>query len=55
MYAVTAVYPSGHIVLIGFASSKKDVDGLIADVLAANGGEDAIKERGIKISVELAI
>lgn len=54
MYAVVAVYPSGHRVLVGFAHSQADVDGLINDVCAANGGQEALIARGIHFNVELA-
>lgn len=55
MYAVVAVYPSGHRVLVGFAHSQDDVDGLINDACEANEGKDALIARGIHFDVELAI
>lgn len=54
MYAVVAVYPSGYRVLIGYAHSLADVDGLINDVCVANGGQEALIARGIRFNVELA-
>lgn len=54
MYAVVAVYPSGHRVLVGFAHSQADVDGLVNDACGANGGRDALIARGIHFNVELA-
>lgn len=55
MFAVVAVYPSGHRVLVGFAHSQEDVDGLVADACNANGGQEALTARGIHFNVELAI
>ncbi len=55
MFAVVAVYPSGHRVLVGFAHSQEDVDGLIADACIANGGREALAARGIRFNVELGI
>lgn len=54
MYAVVAVYPSGHRVLVGFAHEQADVDGLINDACEANGGREALVARGIRFNVELA-
>lgn len=54
MFAVVAVYPDGHQVLVGFAHSQEDVDGLVGDCCAANGGQDALIARGIHFNVELA-
>lgn len=53
MFAVVAVYPSGRQVLIGFAHSQANVDGLINDCIAYNG-EEKLKEMGIHFNVELA-
>lgn len=53
MFAVVAVYPSGHRVLVGFAHSQADVDGPINDCIAYNG-EEKLKEMGIHFNVELA-
>lgn len=53
MYAVVAVYPSGRRILVGFAHSQKDVDGLISDCIATNG-EEKLKAMGIRFNVELA-
>lgn len=55
MFAVVAVYPSGHQVLVGFAHSQDDVEGLINDAYEANGGKDALIARGIRFDAELAI
>lgn len=54
MYAVVAVYPSGRRVLVGFGHDQDDVDGLISDVCATNGGAEAIATRGIRFNIELA-
>lgn len=54
MFTVVAVYPSGHRVLVGFAHSQEDVNGLVDDCCAANGGRDALVARGIHFNVELA-
>lgn len=54
MFAVVAVYPSGHRVLVGFARSLDDADRLIDDACIANGGPDALFARGIHFNVELA-
>lgn len=54
MFAVVAVYPSGHRVLVGFASSQNDVDGLIDDCCKANEGKEALAARGIHFNIELA-
>lgn len=54
MFAVVAVYPSGHRVLVGFAHSRADVDGLVNDVCKENGGRDALIARGIHFNIELA-
>lgn len=53
MFAVVAVYPSGRQILVGFAHSQADVDGLINDCIAHNG-EDRLKELGVRFNVELA-
>jgi hypothetical protein len=53
MFAVVAVYPSGHRILVGFAHNQTDVDGLINDCIAYNG-EKKLKEMGIHFNVELA-
>lgn len=53
MFAVVAVYPSGHQVLVGFAHSQEDVDALINDCIAYNG-EERLKEMGVHFNVELA-
>ena len=54
MFAVVAVYPSGQRVLVGFAHSQVDVDGLIEDTCNANGGREALAARGICFDIELA-
>lgn len=54
MYAVVAVYPSDHQVLVGFANSQADVDGLVNDACETNGGREALIARGIHFNVELA-
>ena len=54
MFAVVAVYPSGHQVLVGFAHSQADVDSLVDDACKANGGREALIARGIHFNVELA-
>lgn len=53
MFAVVAVYPSGHRVLVGFAHTQEEVDGLINDCIAYNG-EEKIREMGIRFNIELA-
>ena len=53
MFAVVAVYPSGHRVLVGFAHTREDVDGLINDCIAHNG-EEKIQELVIHFNIELA-
>ena len=55
MYAVTAVYPSGQVVLVGFVHTQEDLDMMMADVYEANGGKEALEARGIRFNVELAI
>ena len=52
MYSVIAVYPSGSKILIGFAHSEMDVNGLIQDCIETNG-EEALKAAGIQFAVEL--
>lgn len=54
MYVVTAVYPSGHVVLVGFIHTQEDLDMMMADVYAANGGKEALEARGIRFCVEFA-
>lgn len=54
MYAVVAVYPNGARVLVGYAHSDFDVNGLISDCIAVNGKEN-LKAAGIRFSVELAV
>lgn len=54
MFAVVAVYPSGHQVLVGFAHSQADVDSLVNDACEANGGREALIARDIHFNVELA-
>ena len=54
MYAVVAVYPNGFRVLVGFAHTQADVDGLISDCITTNG-EDLIRAAGIRFCVELGI
>ena len=51
MFAVVAVYPSGHRVLVGFAHTE--VDGLINDCITYNG-EEKLKKMGVRFNVELA-
>lgn len=53
MFAVVAVYPSGHRVLVGFAHNQDDVDDLIHDCVACNG-EEKLREMEIQFNVELA-
>lgn len=53
MFAVVAVYPSGHRVLVGFAHTQEEVDGLINDCIAYNG-EEKLREMGVCFNVELA-
>lgn len=53
MFAVVAVYLSGHRVLVGFAHTQDEVDGLINDCIAYNG-EEKLKKMGIRFNVELA-
>lgn len=53
MFAVVAVYPSGHRVLVGFAHTQEEVDGLINNCIAYNG-EEKIREMGIRFNIELA-
>lgn len=53
MFAVVAVYPSGHQVLVGFAHTQEEVDGLINDCIAYNG-EEKLKKMGVRFNVELA-
>lgn len=53
MFAVVAVYPSGHQVLVGFAHTREEVDGLINDCIAYNG-EEKLKKMGVHFNVELA-
>lgn len=53
MFAVVAVYPSGHRVLVGFAHTQEDVDGLINDCIAYNG-EEKLRGMGVRFNVELA-
>lgn len=54
MFAVVAVYPSGQRVLVGFAHSQADVDGLVENTCNANGGREALAARGICFNIELA-
>lgn len=54
MFAVTAVYPSGRQILVGFAKDTTEADGLVADCIAYNG-EERIKEMGVRFFTELAI
>ena len=53
MYAVIAVYPHGDEVLVGFAHSQDDVNGLISDCIKTNGLEN-LQSAGIRICVESA-
>ena len=53
MYAVVAVYPKGDRVLVGFANSQTDVDGLVCDCINTNGRKN-LENAGIRICVELA-
>ena len=53
MFAVVAVYPSGRRVLVGFAHTQEEVDGLINDCIAYNG-EEKIREMGLRFNIELA-
>lgn len=53
MFAVVAVYPSGHRVLVGFAHTQEEVDGLINDCITYNG-EEKLKKMGVRFNVELA-
>lgn len=39
MFAVVAVYPSGHLVLVGFGRTVDDVNALIEECIAHNGKE----------------
>lgn len=54
MYAVVAVYPNGSRVLVGYAHTQPDVDGLVDDCIAVNGRENLLAA-GIRLQVELAI
>lgn len=53
MFAVVAVYPSGRRLLVGFASSPAEADGLVNECIAHNG-EEKLREMGIRFNVELA-
>lgn len=53
MFAVVAVYPQGDRILVGFAHSQEDVDGLIRDCIDYNGAEK-INQLGVRFNVELA-
>lgn len=53
MFAVVAVYPQGDRVLVGFAHTEEDVDGLIRDCIEYNGSEKIIS-LGVRFDVELA-
>ena len=53
MYSVIAVYPDGTRILVGYAHSSADVNGLIDDCIAANGKE-TLEAAGIRFSVESA-
>lgn len=55
MFAVSAVYPSGKIQLIGFAASPREAEDIVAKVMEANGGEDRVKQLGIRFNAELAM
>ena len=53
MYAVVAVYPSGHRVLVGFGRTVDDANALIEECIAHNG-EEKLKKMGVRFNVELA-
>ena len=53
MFAVVAVYPSGHLVLVGFGRTVDDVNALIEECIAHNGKEK-LMEMGVRFDVELA-
>ncbi len=53
MFAVVAVYPQGERILVGFAHTEEDVDGLIRDCIEYNGSEK-ISSLGVRFDVELA-
>lgn len=53
MFAVVAVYPQGERILVGFAHTEEDVDGLIRDCIEYNGSEKIIS-LGVRFDVELA-
>lgn len=54
MYAVFAMYPFREKILVGYASNRFDVDGLINDCITYNG-EEKLKEMGIRFVVEFMI
>ena len=53
MYAVVAHLPNGGVHLIGFANTQQEIDDMIEQCCAANGGAESLKARGFRFSVEL--
>lgn len=55
MLAVSMVYPSGKVQLLGFAANPQEAEDIVAKVLATNGGEEKVKQLGVRFNAELAM